>query len=182
MKTGRLIGGFTAAFVAATLTSGGMASAKTPSTSLQAKVVKLQAQLRKDGAEIKAYKRQIASLEAALKKATAPPPPPPPTTVPPVIFSQSGSGSASTVSFHVPKAWQLHWSYDCSSFGMAGDFSVEIQPPGGVDFSSPLTSDQGVNQGPSMGSNGVEHYYAGDTDAVLQISSECNWSVQVTPA
>jgi hypothetical protein len=104
-----------------------------------------------------------------------------PTTTAPAgpIFTQSGSGTATTDSFKVPSRWDLQWSYDCSGFaGGSGNFIVTIYDDYGqnsqVDFDN-----QGINQ-LGAGGNGVEHYHSGGNTKFFKVVSECNWTLTVT--
>lgn len=135
--------------------------------SLKAQVAKLKKELKADNAEI-----------AQLKAKSTPPTTAKPAT-PQTIFQQSGSGTATTASFHTPDEWQLHWNYDCSSqLGGQGNFIVHIEQPPGKVGEGVTFNDQGVNQ-LGAGTSGVESYHYGGT-MYLSINSECNWSVQVT--
>jgi hypothetical protein len=112
---------------------------------------------------------------------TAAPTTAPTTTVAPtttstvqVLVNQSGSGQASLAQFAVSNpAWDLDWSYDCSSFGQSGNFIVDVMGSG----SAADTTDSGVNQLGSSG-QGVEHYYDQGTFQLV-IDSECSWAVKV---
>ena len=90
-------------------------------------------------------------------------------------LTQSGQGTASTAKFTVPAAaggWRLAWSYSCAALGSTGNFIIYVNGGSG--------NDQGVNELGMKGSS-VEHYY--DTGTFyLQISSECNWSIQAVRA
>jgi hypothetical protein len=93
-----------------------------------------------------------------------------------VLLDQAGSGTASTAQFSTGGSdWTLTWSYDCSKFGYAGNFTVE---PAATN-NNPLIAgtDQPVNQLGTQGS-GVEHYHAGGT-LYLKVNSECDWHVTV---
>ena len=91
-----------------------------------------------------------------------------------VLFSGSGSGMESTTPFTVPvsaKGWHVNWTYNCASFGMAGNFNFDVYQGTQLNF-----NDNGPNQLGSKGS-GTEHYYDAGTFH-LSVSSECAWTVQ----
>jgi hypothetical protein len=105
----------------------------------------------------------------------------PPTTKAPAgpIFTQSGSGTATTSSFKVPSSWDLGWSYDCTqTFGGQGNFAVDIWDDYGQKSQTDFDN-QGVNQLGANGS-GTEHYHSGGNTKFLKILSECPWTVTVT--
>jgi hypothetical protein len=112
-----------------------------------------------------------------LAKASAPPA----TTKAPAgpIFTQSGTGTATTDKFKVPSDWNLAWHYDCSNFlGGSGNFIVTIYDYYGQNSQLDLDN-QGVNQ-VGHGGDGVEHYHSGGNTKYFQINSECGWTVTVT--
>lgn len=87
-------------------------------------------------------------------------------TAPVTLLELSGSGTKTTQSFSARGDWDLEWSYDCSSFGMEGNFIVS-----GQGFNV-----LGVNQLGPKGS-GVEHYHDGGSGH-LEIISTCDWTVR----
>jgi hypothetical protein len=129
-----------------------------------------------------------ASTGAPAATPTAPPTAAPVTVPAGPIFTQTGSGTATTASFKVPNSWDMAWSYDCANFyGGSGNFIVSIydltgsaggtaSSGGSLDFDN-----QGLNQLGANGS-GVEHYHSGGNTKYLKIISECNWTVTVTKA
>jgi len=83
--------------------------------------------------------------------------------------------SGSTSQFTQTGPWEMSWSYNCDSFGEAGNFVVNVNQPAGDDY-----PDLGVNELNTSGS-GVDYYY--DTGVFnLSVTSECNWSITVQPA
>ena len=69
----------------------------------------------------------------------------------------------------------MSWTYDCTSFGSAGNFSVDVQQPQGD-----LDSDFGPNE-LGNGGSGTDYYY--DTGSFqLSIDSECDWTITVEPS
>lgn len=89
------------------------------------------------------------------------------------VLNISGSGAQSTANFNIPAAaggWRVAWSYDCTSFGSAGNFDYTVNKTSGI------TLDFGPNQ-LGNGGSGTEIYH--DTGTFnLQVISECNWTVQ----
>ncbi len=69
----------------------------------------------------------------------------------------------------------MSWSYDCSSFGSAGNFSVDIQQPSGD-----LAIDIGPNEEGS-GATGTDYYYDSGSFQ-LAVISECDWTISVAPS
>ena len=92
-----------------------------------------------------------------------------------VTFTSGEIGtSGSSPSFIQNSQWLMSWSYDCTTFGGPGNFSVEVNQPAG---SSVL--DIGPNELSTSGS-GVDYYY--DTGVFnLSIVSECDWTILVEP-
>lgn len=66
---------------------------------------------------------------------------------------------------------QAHYTYDCSSFGVAGNFAVDATDSGSTD-------DLLVNALGKGGSATSNDYSTGDLH--LEINSECDWTVKVT--
>lgn len=87
------------------------------------------------------------------------------------LLDISGSGTKTTAKFTAASDWDLNWSYDCSNFGMQGNFIVTVYESDG----SPSFSNTGVNQLGKTDS-GVEHYHKGGT-YYLVLNSECKWKV-----
>ena len=107
----------------------------------------------------------------------------PPTTAAPAgpIFTQSGTGTATTGSFKVPSSWDLAWSFDCSqSVINTGLFNVQIYDDYGQN-SQPDLDNQGINQ-TGAGTSGVEHYHSGGNTKFLKVIGSCPWTVTVTKA
>lgn len=88
------------------------------------------------------------------------------------IFAIHGSGSHTTKFFRVPRQWALKWSYNCTAFGMKGNFQVDVYGQKGQ-----ITRNQGVNQLGKKG-RGIEHYHQGGR-FYLTLNSECHWTVTV---
>lgn len=105
-----------------------------------------------------------SATSAAAKKAPAPPPAP----ASKVVLRESGSGIKSTVTFTVAGDWDLKYSYDCTSFGFAGNFVVTGSGLG----------DLFVNELGKSGSD-VTHLHSGGK-MHLDINSECAWKITVT--
>jgi Protein of unknown function (DUF2510) len=140
-----------------------------------------------DAATDDASTTTTTSTGAPAATPTAPPTAPPATVPAGPIFTQTGSGTATTASFKVPNSWDMAWTYDCANFGTSGNFVVSIydltgsaggteESGGSVDFDN-----QGVNQLGANGS-GVEHFHSGGNTKYLKVISECNWTLTVTKA
>ena len=114
------------------------------------------------------------SVPAANESQPAPAPAPKPApTAPQTLLEISGSGSKTTESFTTAGAWNLTYSYDCSSFGDRGNFQVFIyNGDGSMSFSN-----SGVNQLGASGSD-TDYYHTGGT-FYLEVNSECSWHIQV---
>jgi len=104
------------------------------------------------------------------------------------IFTQNGSGTATTATFKVPNSWDLAWSYDCSGFpGGTGNFittNYDLTGSAGGDAASGGNIDfdnQGINQLGASGS-GVEHYHSGGNTKYIKVVSLCGWTLTVTKA
>ena len=98
-----------------------------------------------------------------------------------VLLTQSGSGTASTVTFTAPTNWDLKWSYNCASFaGGKGNFIVTIEqnPHSGT---MAAVEDTPINQ-LGNGGSGTEHYHYGGGGVYLSINSECSWTVSAAAA
>jgi hypothetical protein len=89
-----------------------------------------------------------------------------------VVLQASGNGIKSTRQFTVGGEWSLKYSYDCASFGSAGNFQVSEQ--GGDNDGLPLAN--------ALAKKGADVTYQ-HSDAgthSLSINSECSWTVTVT--
>jgi hypothetical protein len=108
---------------------------------------------------------QRTTTEAAAPTTTRPKPKP----VAKTVLTESGNGIKTTAKFHVGGDWDLHYTYDCSNFGLKGNFIVTT---GGTDFPLPLANELG------MKGSEVTHQHDGGT-LYLDINSECSWTVKV---
>ena len=90
-------------------------------------------------------------------------------------FSSAQIGTTgSTASFNQSGPWLMSWAYNCSNIGIPGTFFVNVN-----QHSANLTLDIGPVELGSSGS-GTDHYY--DTGSFnLDITSDCNWIIVVTP-
>jgi hypothetical protein len=93
----------------------------------------------------------------------------PPTTV---LLSESGNGGAQTQTFDATNNWWITYTFDCTDFGQAGNFIININNSNGS-----LNYDSGANDLELTGGN--TDYYSDAGNHYLQINSECNWTVQV---
>jgi hypothetical protein len=110
-----------------------------------------------------------SSAPASPAAATAAPAPRP--AAPHVIATFSASGIENTAKFTVPANWTLHWSYNCSAFGQAGNFAV--LEDGGADFGGATVNELGT------AGHGITHAYGDSGSHYLEVDSECAWSMQV---
>lgn len=85
-----------------------------------------------------------------------------------VVLSLSGSGEQTTQDFTTGSDWGVSYSYDCSSFGMQGNFVV--------------SDERGVPLANTLGTSGsATTYEHGDPGRhYLEVDSECSWTLQVT--
>jgi surface rod structure-forming protein G len=83
-----------------------------------------------------------------------------------------GSGIRQTQKFTASGDWTLTYTFDCSNFGMQGNFQVYIYNDDGS-----LSTDGGPND---LATNGgtTDYYYDAGTH-YLEINSECAWHVTV---
>lgn len=93
-----------------------------------------------------------------------------------VTFTSSTIGSSGTTPvFTQPGHWLMSWSYNCANYGSPGNFIVDVQQP---------ADDPNIDIGPNELGNsgsGTDFYYdAGSFQ--LAITSECDWSISVTPS
>jgi hypothetical protein len=87
-----------------------------------------------------------------------------------VVLTKSGEGIEQTRAFTVGDDWSLTYSFNCSNFGMQGNFQVYEDYPSG---------DVLVNALAKSGSDVT--YQTGDAGThSLKINSECAWTVKVT--
>jgi hypothetical protein len=95
--------------------------------------------------------------------------------VPRTIFSQRGTGNASTGSFRVPSGaaeWNVDWSYNCANLGRPGSFHYQVRTATALDL---------TDVGPSVsGTSGIAfaQYYDTGTFHFTTIS-ECDWTLDV---
>lgn len=87
------------------------------------------------------------------------------------LFAQSGAGMQQTRLFYVPSEWQIYWSFNCRSFGIPGNFSIEVKTRSGE------LAYLAVNE-VHRSDYGTEYMHAGGT-YYFAISSECAWRVVV---
>jgi hypothetical protein len=84
------------------------------------------------------------------------------------VLTERGSGIKSTEKFTVHGDWDLHYTYDCASFGYQGNFIVT---------GSEGLFDDYVNELGVKGSD-VTHEHDGGT-MYLKVDSECSWTLKV---
>jgi len=83
------------------------------------------------------------------------------------VLVTSGNGMKSTQSFTVHGDWDLYYSYDCTSFGQAGNFTVNGNS----------AADLYVNTMAMKGKD-VSHEHSGGKIS-LSVTSECDWKIKV---
>jgi hypothetical protein len=85
-----------------------------------------------------------------------------------VPFDLSGSGDHDT-SFQSATPWKMTWSFDCTSLGQSGQFTLAV------------TGDQGTDRTTSGGSgmqgNGTVTNNGADKAFGLKIRSTCRWQI-----
>jgi hypothetical protein len=87
------------------------------------------------------------------------------------VATFSGSGIQNTARFTVTDTWKLAYSFNCSSFGYAGNF--QVYEDGGSDFSGLSVNDLAMSKTSSTWAyNDAGTHY-------LEINSECSWTVKI---
>lgn len=86
------------------------------------------------------------------------------------VATFSGSGDQNTPRFTVGTTWKLSYSFDCSSFGQAGNFQVEVD--GGNDPALTVNDLGDGESGSTLAYDDAGTHY-------LQIVSQCAWNVKV---
>ncbi len=91
---------------------------------------------------------------------------------PRTLLTLKGTGIKKTAKFLTSDEWTLAYTYDCASFGMAGNFQVWEYTDGTMnDVLVNELDKKGADTTPQHDDPG-EHY--------LEINSECRWTVTVT--
>ncbi len=90
--------------------------------------------------------------------------------VPVVLLQVSGNGQKSTQTFTAPSNWTMDYTYDCSSFGMRGNFQVYVYNANGT-----MALLSGPNELGTSGSD-TEYYHQGG-QFYLEVNSECSWTI-----
>lgn len=87
------------------------------------------------------------------------------------VATFKGSGEAKTRRFWVTSTWKLSYSFNCKSFGGAGNFIV--MEDGGSDFNGVDVNDLANGKTASTWAydDAGRHY--------LQVISECSWTMKV---
>lgn len=99
----------------------------------------------------------------------------PTTTVPqlPVIWSQAGSGDATTAAVTVPTTeWQLVWSFDCSALARGGYVYVSAYTQGSALVQEMDQEGKGTH-------SGVATYHDGPGSYYFEVDANCPWKIQV---
>lgn len=90
-----------------------------------------------------------------------------------VLVRMSGRDDDNSAPFPVTSSQvTVRYSYDCSSFGQAGNFIVDLETAGGGD-------DQSVADGLSMGAHATTTVYPEDQGALyhVEVDSDCSWKL-----
>jgi hypothetical protein len=115
-----------------------------------------------------------ASATPAATTAAAPPP------APRVLLRIAGNGIENSAPFSVGSgALTVHYSFNCSSFGSAGNFQADLLYG---DQSSLGSDDQPVANALAMSGSQTTTVYPQDPgkDYYLSVNSECSWKVRVS--
>lgn len=115
-----------------------------------------------------------AAPDKSPAKAAAPATKAPAAKAPVVLLDLTGTGTKQTQKFTAGGDWDLNWTYDCTSFGYAGNFIVMVYNGDGT-LSFENTS---VNQTGKKGAD-VQHYHKSG-QYYLSILSECNYTIHTT--
>jgi hypothetical protein len=106
---------------------------------------------------------------------SSPSPAPPPSPV--TLINMSGSGIENSAPFTVGEGpVTANYTYDCSSFGMSGNFIADlVLASGGYD-------DESIANQLGMGGTVTTTVYPEDPGSqyYLEVNSECSWSVTLT--
>jgi hypothetical protein len=86
------------------------------------------------------------------------------------IATFTGSGVENTPKFTVGDTWKLVYSFNCSSFGQAGNFMV--------DEDDSLMSNLHVND-MALRKHGTTWSYGDAGTHFLNVDSECSWKIKV---
>lgn len=89
-----------------------------------------------------------------------------------VVLQTSGNGQKTTKTFTVASSWSVKYTYDCTDFGMQGNFAVSEN--GGEMNGLPIIN--------ALGKKGSDTTYQHDDagQRSLEVDSECNWTLTVT--
>jgi hypothetical protein len=88
---------------------------------------------------------------------------------PRTLLTLKGSGIRRSAKFTTAGDWTIAWSYNCTSFGFAGNFIIDVAGD---------TSDVAANELGKSGS-GSQPEYTGPGTFWLEMNSECSWQVTV---
>ena len=98
---------------------------------------------------------------------------PPIPATPVTVLDKTGNGDTQTQEFTVSDEWSIQYSFDCATFGQAGNFVVDVQ---GTDGVSSLTN-RGPNALATSGADTVFNHHGGTY--YLSVLSECDWHLKV---
>lgn len=100
----------------------------------------------------------------------APPSPTPPATQ--VVLTFTGDGTKTSKTFTTGDDWSIKYTFDCSTFGSAGNFQVYTYTGGSM-------SGIPVNELKNSG-NDTTYQHNDSGMHYLEVNSECGWTVTVT--
>lgn len=101
-----------------------------------------------------------------------PKPKPKPAPIVNVLDRESGDGLGQSSPFEATGAFDVKYSYDCATFGQAGNFQIWVGDGASILVNALDTSGAGV----------AHDYEDGGGQVYLTINSECSWSIVVTEA
>jgi hypothetical protein len=117
----------------------------------------------------------IAASSSGASNVAAPPASGQPNTAAKTVLTLAGNGTKNSANFTVTQdQWTIAYNYDCTNFGQAGNFAIDINDSKGqLDFTKP-----GVNEMAIKGNSSTVEHGAGTYS--LSIDSECDWNIAVT--
>lgn len=83
-----------------------------------------------------------------------------------VLLDKTGNGQWASPTFSAPGTWVIDYTYDCASFGQAGNFAIMVEGD---------TLDVAANQLGMKGADTANVHGGGNVH--LSINSECSWHV-----
>jgi hypothetical protein len=106
---------------------------------------------------------------------TGPPGPPPASPTGQAALDATGTGKRTTSDFTVAGAWDLAWSYDCTSAGHGRNFGISVEGVAGAS----ATGDSVIQLGEQEA--GLAHHEGtGTFHLIVDTDPLCSWHVTVT--